>query len=195
MATEALRRGMVPSGTRLTLHAKEFPMKKVYRILALAALTSFSILVVAIAQNKGPQDEQERKVKENEVPKAALDALKKLAAGAALKEFEEEIEHGHKFYEGTFQGEHGKVDALVTEAGAVVEIEEMIPSAMVPQDVLNAAKKSAGGNAELRFEKKTLIMYEVKFKKGDRWHEVTLTPDGRTHEHEEKKAQEGQEDD
>ena len=84
--------------------------------LGVGAVMSGGLL--AFAQNKPEQPKNyERNVKEGDVPKAALETLKKLAAGAAFTEFAEEVEHGHKFYEGSWKGPHGNIDGLVTEAG------------------------------------------------------------------------------
>jgi hypothetical protein len=77
------------------------------------------------------------------------------------------------------------VDALVTAAGDLVEIEETVAEPAVPKPVLAKARAAAGPDATLRFEKKTLIYYEAKFRKDDRHHEILLAPDGRQYEHEE----------
>ena len=135
--------------------------------------------LIAFAQPKPAALEQERKVKEAEVPKAALDALKKIADKATITEFAEEIEHGHKFYEGTWTGPGGNVDCLVTETGDLVEIEEIIAADKVPAASRAAAEKEAGKDAKLTWEKKTVVMYEVHYKKGDKGQEMILTPDGR----------------
>ena len=129
--------------------------------------------------------EIERKVTEAEVPAAALAALKKLAAGAEITEFAEEIEHGSTFYEGSWKAPSGaKMDVLVTPTGDLVEIEEQMDADKVPTAALKVAKKAAGKNTQLAFEKKTMILYEVKFRKGNRRHELLLTPDGRRVEEE-----------
>ncbi len=135
--------------------------------------------LIAFAQNKPAPLEQERQVKEAEVSAPALVALKKLAGAAPITEFAEEIEHGHKFYEGSWKGPEGNVDALVTEVGDVVEIEEVIPAAKVPAPARTEAEKEAGKDAKMMWEKKTVVMYEVHFKKGDKDLEMILTPDGR----------------
>jgi len=124
--------------------------------------------------------ESERKVTESEVPAAALATLKKMAAGAKITEFAEEIEHGGTFYEGSWKGPSGRnVDVLVTAAGALVEIEEKTGADGVPGAVLAAAQKAAGKDVKLGLEKKTMILYEVHFRKGQRRVELLLTPDGR----------------
>jgi len=130
-------------------------------------------------------EETERKITEAEVPEAALATLKKLAAGAEIIEFTEEVEYGHTFYEGTWKNPAGaNVDVLVTPTGDLVEIEEQISTDKVPAAALKAAQKEAGKDTKLAFEKKTTILYEVKFQKGDMGHELLLSPDGRTIEQE-----------
>jgi hypothetical protein len=159
------------------------------RNLVAAAVLGVSIGLAAgamvLAQPKGGKaGEWERKVKASEVPAAAMTALKKLAGGAAFTEFAEEFEHGHKFYEGSWKGPQGNVDGLVTEGGDLVELEESIPAEMAPSAVRSAAQKAAGKGTDLRFEKKTFIVYEVHFKRDGRHHEAIFRPTGDAyHEH------------
>jgi hypothetical protein len=141
--------------------------------------------VLVCGQEKlAPPVEQERKVAENEVPKAALESLKRLSAGAAITEFAEEIEHGQKFYEGSWKGPNGNIDALVTEAGDLVELEEVIVVDEVPAAPRAEVEKEAGKDAKITWEKKTYIMYEAHYKKDGRGREVLLSPDGRRHQEE-----------
>lgn len=131
--------------------------------------------------------ESERQVTKDEVPKAALATLKELAGRAKITEFAEEIEFGHIFYEGSWKSDSGaNIDVLVTKSGDLVEIEEQVDK--VPAVVLKAALKAAGKGAKLSFEKKTMILYEVKFSKNKNRHELLLTPDGRRVEEETEKA-------
>lgn len=123
--------------------------------------------------------ESERSVEEAEVPAAALAALKKLAGGTAITEFAEEIEHGHKFYEGSWKGPDGNIDGLVTEAGDVVELEETVAAAKVPAGVRAAMEKEAGAGAALVYERKTVYFYEAHFKKDGKGREVIMTADAR----------------
>lgn len=150
-----------------------FRISRPLAFVVLCASLSFA------AQDKPAMQDSERKIKEAEVPKAALEALKKVAANAAFTEFAEEIEHGHKFYEGTYKGPNGNIDALVTDSGDLVEIEESIPAEMAPAAVRAAAEKSAGKDAKVRFEKKTMIVYEIHYSKDGKGRETILSPDGR----------------
>jgi len=165
--------------------AKEIHMCK-FQIVALGGALLLGGLL-ALAQDKpgqtppakAPAADGERKVKETEVPKAALDALKKLAGSAEIKEFAQETENGHKFYEGSWAGPNGNIDALVTDGGDLVEIEETIAADKVPAVVRADVSKAAGKDAAPTFEKKTMVLYEAHFKKDGEGHEMVLTPDGR----------------
>lgn len=160
--------------------------KALGRIVAGVCILSI-VAGIAFVQAKEPPkgEEHERKVKEADVPKPALEALKKVAGGKPLTEFSEEVEHGITYYEGSWKGPNGNVDALVTASGDLVEIEEAIPEASVPKSILDKARSASGKDAKLFVEKKTVILYEVKYRKNDRRHEVVYSPDGREHEHEE----------
>ena len=165
---------------------------------ALPALLTGGIIALAQVndakktQNKA--EEQERKVQEAEVPKAPLEALKKLADKNAITEFAEEIEHGSKFYEGSWKGPGGNIDALVTETGDLVEIEETITAEKAPAKVRAQAEKLAGKDAKVTFEKKTLILYEIHFDKGGKENEAMFTPDGRTYHEEQDEDKENDKD-
>ena len=124
--------------------------------------------------------EIERKVTKADVPAAALSSLKKLADGAEITEFAEEIDKGNTFYEGSWETSLGiKTDVLVTASGDLVEIEEQVSENQVPDAVLKLARETAGQGNPLTFEKKTFFLYEVKFEKGNKEHEILLTPDAR----------------
>lgn len=166
-------------------------MKRLSRhlsFLSACVLATAAGIALVHAVEPPKHEEQERKVKEAEVPKAALEALKKLAGGSALTEFSEEIEHGATYYEGSWKGPNGNVDALVTIHGDLVEIEEAIPVATAPKCVLEKAQAAAGKDAKLFVEKKTVVLYEVKYRKDNRKHEVVYSADGRVHEHEHEEA-------
>lgn len=135
--------------------------------------------VSLLAFARGEDDPKERKIKAADVPKAALEALKKLAAGAEITEFEMEVENGVTLYEGTWKGPRGEFEAEVTAQGDVVEMEEPISAEVLPKVILEAVRKTAGSDAKLHAEKKTVIYYEVEFTKDGKRHEVCYTAAGR----------------
>ncbi len=170
------------------------------RLTIVAALIAMLCATAHAAKDKQKSKgsgEIERKVTEKQVPAAALKTLKKLARKAEITEFAEEIEHGSTFYEGSWKTKAGaNMDVLVTKAGDLVEIEEQIPTKKLPSAALKAAQKLAGKGAKISCESKTMILYEIKFTRGDARHEVLLTPDGRIVEQETEKgtSEDGDED-
>lgn len=152
---------------------------------------------VSFAWGTDDEGEQEMAVKESEVPAAALKALRDMARPAKILKFAREVEHGHTYYEGSWTSDHGHIDALVTPEGEVVEIEEGIQAGKLPKAILNAAQKAAGKDAEIRAEKKTIVLYEVKYRLNGKRHEVVYSADGRMHDHEEaeESVESGHEDD
>lgn len=133
----------------------------------------------AFANNNLADGDYEKQIKETEVPKAALDALKKLANGAAFTEFAEEVENGQKYYEGSWKTTDGQVDGLVTETGDVVEIEESIPATNVPNAAKFTIEKTAGKDSTVHYERKTVYLFEAHFKSDGKGREIIVTADGR----------------
>ncbi|MFO0971961.1 MAG: hypothetical protein U1A27_00780 [Phycisphaerae bacterium] len=150
---------------------------------------------LAVSRLRAADEEKERVVKESDVPPAAMAALKRLAGAAKITQVQEEIEHGHTFYEGQWQGADGTIDALVTASGDLVEIEEIVSSDKVPAAVRAAATKAAGGDAKLVFEKKTAVYYETHFKKNGRGRELVFCPTGDTFHEEGSGGKSGDHDD
>jgi len=173
---------------------RRFVMSQCVRLSAAIAVSALLVGgLVALAQNKKESEDQERKIKESEVPKAALEALKKLAGSATMTEFAEEVEHGQKLYEASWKGPDGNVDALVTATGDLVEIEEVVSSDRVPAAVRTAVELDAGKDAQVKFEKKTYVVYEAKFKRDGKTCELLLKPNGRRHREENENNGEEQE--
>ena len=158
---------------------------KGYTRLGMMSVVVLLVSLVGFAGQDREDEEHERQVKQSEVPPPALAALKKSAGAARLEAFAEETEHGYTYYEGSWKSAQGNVDTLVTAAGDLMEIEESVSADRVPKPVIEKVRREAGRDATMRFERKTVIRYEVKYRKGDRWHEVVLSADGREHEHEE----------
>jgi hypothetical protein len=164
-------------------------VKKHWKLTAVTILFGAAFCVVVYAAST---DDSEREVTKAEVPAAALATLEKMAAGANITEFAEEVEHGHTFYEGSWKTSAGtNMDVLVTPTGDLVEVEEQASADNVPAAVLKAAKRAAGNGVQLAFERKTTILYEAKFRKGNKQHELVLTPDGRHNEKEDEKGENG----
>jgi len=173
-------------------------MKRVnWKLVVVMTVLGAMLCVIAVAQKgereagvrESEADEGERAVTQAEVSPGALATLRKLAAGAEITEFAREIEHGVARYEASWETVAGvRIDALVTQAGALLEIEEQMQADQVPIAVRQAAQQAAGASTSLTFEKKTVVLYEVKFQKAGGQHELVLTADGCSAEGEGDKA-------
>lgn len=154
-------------------------------LMTTLALISGAAVSLALIQQppkpEGPEEpeDHETAIAENQVPAEALAALKKLAAGTAITKFAKETEHGHTFYEGSWKGAHGEVDAIVTETGDLTVIEEVVPHEQVPTAARVIFEKVAGKGTATTIEKKSMILYEAHWTADGKNHELVLTPDGR----------------
>ncbi len=162
-------------------------MTKNCRIIATALVAVGAVLLLTGLQAKTSANpsgqpagaEHERVVKESEVPAGAVAAIKRMAGGAQIAKYEEEMENGETFYEGQWKGANGKMEVLVTAQGDVVEMEEVVTADAVPAAVAATAKAAAGSN-ELQYEKVTEVHYKAKYKQGDQRHKLVVSPTGRT---------------
>jgi len=152
---------------------------KYWKLIAVMVFFGAMLCAAVYAAQAAKATDTEHKLTEAEVPATALATLKKMAAGAKIFEFAEEVEDGHTFYEGSWKAPSGvQVDVLVTKTGDLVTIEEGVSANEVPADVLKAARQAAGSNTELTLERKTTILYEIKFEKAGAEQELLLTPNG-----------------
>ena len=82
-----------------------------WKLIGSIVLIGAVVCVAYAAKQKEAEEAEEggteRQVAEAQVPAAALATLKKLAAGAKIYEFAEEVEYGHTFYEGSWKTASG----------------------------------------------------------------------------------------
>jgi hypothetical protein len=113
-----------------------------------------------------------------DLPGPAAAALKKQSGGHELSGFETEHANGVALYEAGWTDGGVKHEATVTADGDVVELEQSIPASAVPAAVRAAAVKTFGEGADVRYVKKTWVVYEIEGKVGDRHREAIFTPTG-----------------
>lgn len=121
----------------------------------------------------------EQKLSLDQVPEAARAALMKLAGNAPITEVECEKEHGMVFYEAEWAIDGREIEAKVTAGGDLVEMEEPVDAADVPEAVRAVAEKRFPGSATIKYEKVTIVLYEIEAKVGDKKKEITVLPTGK----------------
>jgi len=84
----------------------------------------------------------ERKVTTQEVPPAVLQAFKAAYPNAEVRGYSEEQEAGKKIYEIAFVNEGQRIDVAYAADGSLVEVEETIDPANLPQAVQDEIKNT-----------------------------------------------------
>ena len=115
----------------------------------------------------------------DQVPEAARRALQELAKGAAFTELEREREHGATMYEATWVVNGAEHEAAVTEAGALVKLEETMALDAVPAAVRAAIVQHFGADANVVVEKSMIVIYEAEVKVDGKEREIMVYPTGK----------------
>ncbi len=145
-------------------------MKKQGMILLLVGLGF--VIGIAIAGD-------EQKMSLDQVPEAARAALMKLAGNAPIGEVECEKEHGMVFYEAEWTIDGREIEAKVTANGDLVEMEEPVDPTDVPEAVKAVAAKKFPADAQVKYERVTIVFYEIEAKVGNKEKEIMVLPTGK----------------
>lgn len=132
-------------------------MKKFFKSIILV----FSILRLQACSSEG----YEKKITEQEVPPAVLQTFKAAYPSAEVRGYAEEAEGGQKLYEISFTNEGQRIDIAYASDGKLLELEETIDSADLPQvahDEINNAFKDAAIKRAERVVKGEHTGYEAK---------------------------------
>lgn len=124
---------------------------------------------------------QEKKIDKKELPEAVLAAFQKSYPNAEIKGASVEKEHGKTYYEiESIEGSQHR-DILYTKKGKVVEVEEALASANIPDFVKNTVMKKYPEceiNKAEKMTEGTKIKYELVIKQGEQEQEVVLDAKG-----------------
>ncbi|HEY0763743.1 MAG TPA: hypothetical protein VGD61_15325 [Pyrinomonadaceae bacterium] len=142
--------------------------------------TLMTVLIIGFALSAAQA--QERKIRREQLPPAVETTVVKESAGATIKGFTSEIEHGQKFYEVSLSANGHNKDILIDKNGNVVEVEEEVSLDSLPVPVQDALKKAAGAgtieNIESLTKNGTLVAYEAHIKRGKKRSEIQVGPNG-----------------
>ena len=128
------------------------------------------------------EEDDEDELPVGQVPEPARAALMKLAGGAKIVNFERDQEHGAVVYEAEWVANGTKHEAAVTEDGALLEIEEIIPVEKAPAAVRAAIAKHFPPNAKVIVEKTMIVVYEAEARIDGKEKEIIIFPTGRVQE-------------
>jgi uncharacterized membrane protein YkoI len=125
---------------------------------------------------------QDKEIKREQLPPAVEKTVATESAGATIKGFAREREHGEQFYEVSLNVNGHNKDILIDRNGNVVEVEEEVAFDSLPSTVQEALKKRAGAGTVTAVESLTkngrLVAYEAHVKHGIRRSEIQVGPNG-----------------
>jgi len=153
------------------------------RAITVVAAAMMLLPVSALAQG------QEKKVKRSDLPPAVEKTVVEQSQGATIRGFSQEQENGQTFYEAELMVNGHTKDVLMDVSGAVVEVEEQIPTESLSHAVRAGLQAKAGNGKIVKVESLTkkgkLVAYEAKVLTSGRKSEVQVGSDGKPLDHEE----------
>jgi hypothetical protein len=165
------------------------------------ALVSFAAVFAIAAGALVARADDEKPVKESEVPKPAIDAVKKKYPTATLKGFEREEEGGKVSYEVKIEVKEKEktrsIEVELSPEGKILAEEEKISEADVPANVKKALAESKYGKWKVKSvervvkeEKESDPFYEFHLADGKKRAEVVFDKNGKITEEESKGGEE-----
>ena len=148
-------------------------MKRIFGIWLGAAL----LLAASLANAQ-----EEKKIRRNQLPAAVEKTVAAESQGATIKGFSREVEKGKTYYEAEMSINGRGKDILMDTRGNIVEVEEQVDMATLPQAVQDALNKAAGTGTIEMVESLTkngkLVAYEGHVKRGKKRSEIQVGPNG-----------------
>ncbi len=126
---------------------------------------------------------QEKRLKRSDLPLAVQKTADEQSAGATVLGYSSETEEGQLAYEValTVRG-HGR-DVTIAPDGTILEIEEEVALASLPDAVRTGLMRAAGSGKILKVESLTkrgaIVAYEAQVRTGTKRSDVQVDPDGR----------------
>jgi len=151
------------------------------RFVVGAALAALILALPTIAQ--------EKKLTKDQLPAAVQKTVDEQSTGATVRGYSTEKEDGRTIYEVQLTVNGKNRDVSMDTAGAVIEIEDTVDFASLPDAVQAGLKKKAGAGKILKVEaltkKDKLVAYEAVVETAGKKKEVQVGSDGKPLAHEE----------
>ena len=126
---------------------------------------------------------QERRVKMQDLPEAVQKTVKEQGKDATLRGLSREVENGKTEYEAEFTVNGHSRDVTIDPQGNVLEVEEEVALASLPDAVQNGLKAAAGKGQILKIESISkdghLEKYEALVKTSGRKSEIQVDANGK----------------
>jgi uncharacterized membrane protein YkoI len=150
---------------------------------------------IMLATTARADDEKDKKVPLDKVPKAVMDAIKGRFPGADISSVEKEKEDGKVVYDVELKHEGRKYEMDIQEEGTIIEVEKEVALKDVPEAVTKAVKEKFPNATikevmevnKVKDKEEKPDHYEVTIETGDnKKKEVVVSLDGKIKKGEEK---------
>ncbi len=120
----------------------------------------------------------ETRVRESDVPTAAIEAVKRKYPNARIEAFTRERDKSQVEYEVTLRDGGRKLDVSLSPEGTILSEEEVISEKELPQEVRKALKASVYGKARIAGVERLI----TREKNDEPTYEIHVLEDGKKHE-------------
>lgn len=127
-------------------------------------------------------DEQEEEISLDQMPPAARRAVMQYAGSHQIAKTTRERGDGITFFEAEWIVDGREHEAKVTADGALVEMEEVVDPNEVPVAVKTVAANRFPADAEIEYDMKMIVLYEIEAEIDGKEIEVLVAPTGRVFE-------------
>jgi hypothetical protein len=146
-------------------------------------------LFLLLCGTAAAQEDSERSITQADLPPAVAKAVLAESQGATLRGLTQERENGQTCYEAElFVSGHSR-NVLFDSSGAVVEVEEEVAVAALPEKVRSALEAKAGKGTITRVESLSrqghIVAYEAHVTTAGKRSEIQVGPEGEKLAHEE----------
>ncbi len=123
----------------------------------------------------------EQRIARSRLPVPVRDAVDRESKGASVKGYSKEVENGKTFYEVETVRNGKSRDVLVNAAGTLVEVEEEVDRAALPEKIQTGLKRAAENQKIVKTElvtKRNSRIYEAVIQNGTKSFEIQVDSNG-----------------
>jgi hypothetical protein len=138
------------------------------------------VLTCAIASQTSAQ---ERKLKRSDLPAVVQKTVDQESQGATVRGYASETDNGQLVYEVELTVRGHSKDVTIAADGSVLEAEEEVALASLPEPVRTGLRQLAGSGRITKVESLTkrgaIVAYEAQVRTGTKRSEIQVGPDGK----------------
>ena len=127
---------------------------------------------------------QERRIQRSELPAAVQKVADEQSKGATVRGYSTEVENGKREYEVESMVNGHSRDVTIAPDGTVLEVEEQVEMAELPNPVRESLQSKAGSGKITKIESVTkggkLVAYEAQVRRMGKHNEIQVDRDGKS---------------